>query len=607
MATNPFQFNYQPPEYNPRGDYANGVQGGLTGASQMQQAANRQGGSTTGSNAFEGMLQHAINLNSAGKPQQVGGAPAPTGRRRAVGVPSNGNPFPSGFPAGAPQPGTYAPPQSPQPGTQDGGNLSGYNPMFQTPVNVPLVNQTGPQAWDGAQNVPVTPPTSDVPAAGSATMNQVPTPEMWGRYENFPEAPAGQTPSPVGDPSVPPPAAPPVTPPPTTPPPPPRQPGQGPGGNNPASDPVPPSDTGNDGADEGYFEQKAREYSSYDGPWKGKVTPQDVKDYHAYSAAVEAAGLRTQHFTVWWENGKVTADKFKDDMAGITRTRQTGRNSTGRGNEAPTDPRLPTNNGGGGGTGGSGSGTGGTGSGNPSDPTRPPGTPPPAQPNLTNFNDVLNTVIGEVSQRYNPMFQQQQGDLQRQLQQSAAVSGALNSGGFGATAGKAMNQLMGQQGQQLGQEISEQTKNYSQLAMQKYVTEINAAVQQEQIRTNADLERYAQDLQKYGIDKNDLLARYQSQLALKGQMYSADRSVDAAALHAAASQAAAAASAQASMYAANLGYQSDLMRGDISREQNIMQFILGAYALGPDWARLILQSGPEGMFGNVPGDVVVRP
>lgn len=302
----------------------------------------------------------------------------------------------------------------------------------------------------------------------------------------------------------------------------------------------------------------------------------------------------------------------------------------GAGWRTPTTPvpdgATPPPDGPGGGGGGGGAGGGGGGATPPPDgPAPPPGpgtptnpdgslpprerTPPPPAPQLTDFNELLTRTIGEIENRYDPLFQKQQDDLQRRLTHIGATTGAVDAGGFTESVGNALSGLQAEQGAQLGQEISALTQSGQALATQRYVSELDAAVRQEQIRTNADVESWALDLQKYGIDKNDLMERYKSELALRGVMYSADAQVNAAALHAAASQAAAVASADASRYAADQRLRSDILGADVMREGNIMDYIMGFAALGPEWARWILGADPFGIISGAqpPGDVIVTP
>lgn len=339
----------------------------------------------------------------------------------------------------------------------------------------------------------------------------------------------------------------------------------------------------------------------------GGVTPQDVDAYRANPKGLD--------FATWWNqggraSGTGTNPQFEarswgggarpgaayqrslgpipDQMAQVIAPTT----STPPGTGAPPSSTPPPATGA-----GSSTGTG-------SSSSTSTSTQTPNNPTLMDFNAVLDNVIKETSNRFNPLFEKQQGDLQRQLMHTGSVTGATKAGGFGSVVGDALTGLSAEQGAILGKEISEQTKNMTQLATQKYVAELGVMVQQEQIRTNADLERAAQELQKYGIDKNDLLDRYKAELGLKGQMYSADRGVDAAALHAAASSAAAGAQAAAARYDADVRRELGILGYDVERENNVMRYILGIASLGPEWAKWISSSDPAGLFPNGFGNVV---
>lgn len=284
-------------------------------------------------------------------------------------------------------------------------------------------------------------------------------------------------------------------------------------------------------------------------------------------------------------------------------------------------------------------------------PGVPPATPPngtgplPATPpagaevgptvSLPAATDTLKSTIASVREQFDPMFNDQQDDLRRQLMHVGSLTGATNSGGFVGSVGEEMRKLTNEQGGVLGSEISKQMLNSSQLGMQKYITDLNAVLDREKVKTNADLERAAQGLQRYGIDQNVLLDKYKAELALKGQTYSADAGVNAAALHAAASQAAAQSQSDASRYAADRGFESDVMGNqlrwglgamddqtrrylgdqnynlglygnDVSRESNIMRYLSDMWQLSPEYLRLILGGDPSNLFpGMTPGDTVI--
>lgn len=380
-----------------------------------------------------------------------------------------------------------------------------------------------------------------------------------------------------------------------------------------------------------YYDDKAVEYNSYDTPWKGTIGRDDVVAFHSYVNEAKNAGKPvTLHITEWLNMGRPAHPRgINNPYEGWTSGTGTGvgTNSTAAPYgwvTLPSGAKLPAGPP--------------SGAGNPNAPLTDTntntflGTPPPppdpsrnnstattttnttatatpGQPQLANFEDALRKTIGEVSARYQPGFSRDRDDLQARLMQTGAVTGALNAGGFTDVVGDEMVNLASKQSTQLGEEISKQTINATQLAMQKYVAELDDSFNRLQLRTNADLEAKAQELQKYGIDKGDLLERYKAELSLKGQTYSADRQVDAAALHAAASSAAANASAAAARYNADRDYAIGLVNADVMRENNLFDGYIKIAQLGNDWAKWILQGDPFGILtgGNVPGDVVVKP
>jgi len=238
--------------------------------------------------------------------------------------------------------------------------------------------------------------------------------------------------------------------------------------------------------------------------------------------------------------------------------------------------------------------------------------PPPVDPGGPlgdDFEASMAKQIADYEARMNPLFQQQRDDIQRRTMHAGALTGAINSGGFGETLNDALGQQYAQEQATVAPQVAQMAMQAQALALDKFKANLSAILTREQIASNADLERSAQALQRYGIDTNKVLEEYKAQLALKGQQYSADRQVDAAALHAAAASASAAASAEAARYAADMRYRTDLFQGDIAREGNIMDYILGLGALNQDWMELFLASDPFGFLtGNQPpGQVVIQP
>lgn len=128
-------------------------------------------------------------------------------------------------------------------------------------------------------------------------------------------------------------------------------------------------------------------------------------------------------------------------------------------------------------------------------------------------------------------FDYEQSQLNRRMNAQAAITGDINSGGYGEVSGRANAQLAADQGNRLSGYLN---------------TDWQSALDRA--------------LQTYGIDTQAATGRY-----------SADAGV------AAASQ-----GAGASMYAANLGFQEAQIRDATSRYQGNQQYDLGLAGLGLD-------------------------
>jgi hypothetical protein len=245
----------------------------------------------------------------------------------------------------------------------------------------------------------------------------------------------------------------------------------------------------------------------------------------------------------------------------------------------------------GGAGGGGGSVGGGTSGGGTTVTAGPAGTPPtykPFDPSTATFEDILT----QIQQLNAPAFQKAQQDLSSQMLHMAGVTGASNSGGFGQTYGDQMGALVGQQ----------QAKMSDQ-ALAAREAALDRIMQTNQFENQFELEKWANankfELEKYGIDK-DVLAR----------KYAADQGLKGARAAAGATRAAAAMGADASRYNAGLDFQSRLIGYDVTRENNLMNNMLGYASLGPEWAKLILGSSPENFLngiGSVPGNIFVKP
>lgn len=264
-------------------------------------------------------------------------------------------------------------------------------------------------------------------------------------------------------------------------------------------------------------------------------------------------------------------------------------------------------------------------------PPAPPAgtTPPPAgsgapPPDIQSLIDMFQKEAGanngpDIESLLNPMFARQRQVVSDQMRAEAALTpGRLESGGFGENEGDALATLSGQQSGKMAdalqaQHLAKMQQNTqliqlgTQAGMQKYVADLNADLTKFQVNSNADLQKWLDSadnvLKKYGIDTNDVLQRYQSELQLKGQMYSADKGVDAAALQASAAHAAAAAASAASQANAKLQYDLGMQGLNVDREKNIGNFILGLLGVG----NMDLNTINGILNGIVPGTVIAKP
>lgn len=251
----------------------------------------------------------------------------------------------------------------------------------------------------------------------------------------------------------------------------------------------------------------------------------------------------------------------------------------------------------------------------------PPGGAPPdeIQRLIDTFNQGKNVKEPGVEDLLNPMFKRQRQNTINDLRSAASSTpGRLQSGGYGANEADAVSNISGQQSAALAGAKSqeylariEQETKYRELAtqagMQKYVTDINADLTRLGIKTNADLQKWLSSednaLKKYGIDSNDVLQRYLADMQLKGVQIGADASISAASLHAAATQAAAAASSASGAYSANKQFELGMAGLGVDREKNIGNFIISLMNLG------ITNFGDLNniLTGIPPGSVVVKP
>jgi hypothetical protein len=232
------------------------------------------------------------------------------------------------------------------------------------------------------------------------------------------------------------------------------------------------------------------------------------------------------------------------------------------------------------------------------------------------FDDLVTSL----QKMLNPSFQHGQDELARAARANAALTGQIDSGGFGTNLGKAQAGLAAEHSKYLSDSAIQVSEADKERGLKRYAIDTDKFLAKLQddtarlgIKTNAELERYISDqanqMQKYGIDKNDLLDRYKADVAAKTGKYSADAGVRAASLGAAAQASAAASNAQASMYGDDQRFRLGLANVDTDRERNMMQYILGIYGLGNDAIKNMTGTSPDGwLAGWQPsGDVYVKP
>lgn len=218
---------------------------------------------------------------------------------------------------------------------------------------------------------------------------------------------------------------------------------------------------------------------------------------------------------------------------------------------------------------------------------------PLANPPDKSIADYLRELLG-------PSFEWEQQQLAKYARAEAALTGQIDSGGFGANLGSAQAQLAGEQGSRMSDYLVMASEAEKARTQEWAIAKLQDDFNRQALKTNSDLERAAQELQKYGIDKNDLLERYKADLALRGIQYSADAQIQAASLQAAAQGALA--GAQLALGREKLGFE------DKWQDQ---QYGLGILGINRDiyqsdqrdrlaWATLAWYMSPEYRQGGQP-------
>lgn len=390
-----------------------------------------------------------------------------------------------------------------------------------------------------------------------------------------------------------------------------------------------------------YYLQKANEYNQYDTPWKGTIGREDVVAYHRWAQEAAAKGHTNVHITQWLQAGRpqtygdgfeipnpgggVTAptdgaDKPLDiydpstfgpyrsygDSSSEAMSMKYWKGQLAKGAITPERfaeiqrsvggeaiPQL-TGETGGGAAGGAGAQGGVTGVGGvagiPAVNADGAGGAPVYQefdPNSLQMPDIAS----DLQKMYGQRFDTERQDLDRYMRHNAALTGAIDNGGFGSTYGREMGRLIGQQGAELGDK-----------AFQARESAMDRLLQANQFKNSFELDKWAkaneQALQKYGIDRNELVARYSADQGLKGAKYGAD-----------AASSAANASAAASRYNADLDYQLGTQRLSYDDIFNKRAYDLGVFGINRDvygmdqndrykWAQLQWLMSPEARMGG---------
>lgn len=456
---NPFQYGQA--EINPNGDSYNGQQGSLSPESTINASVGQQP-QQKASNAFDGMLQHAIALKNYGGMGGRGGVLPPKGWGGPAYTIGGQNPFP--MPPG------WSPAAPPSIGGSDPGYTIGGTDPFKVPPNwLPAAPPGGGLPPTIGQPTPpyTTPPPSNLSPMSTQGSDARYTPGALPPKGNFDVAksalPQGHYDVGTAAPNV-------VNPDdPKGPPGPGGKPGETPPGETPPAGTPP------------------QTVSSIIPP----RTPQPSKTEPP--GRVPGPG----------EAGPpVKLPPNLDPRGGPPSTLPT------QGNPPPNLPPPPTL------------------------PTDPSGINPQ---NVQQITDYLHNMLA-------PGQQNAQNQLSRSLNAQAALTGDINSGGYGDVYGRSMGNLIAQQNSSEGQ-MGEQFAN----------------------------DQFNRTLQKYGIDVNAVMQQYIGQLG-----------------------------AATNIYGTTSNYNLGLTNADVERENNIMRYILGSYGLAPSVIAALFPFTPGSLIAPQP-------
>lgn len=368
----------------------------------------------------------------------------------------------------------------------------------------------------------------------------------------------------------------------------PRNPPEAPGGNVPWDPKRPPGGPNNPSGQTGdYYTDKANEYNTYDTPWKGTITRDDVAAYHHYANQAAANGKTNIHITEWLQAGRPTTFQTQNNEAPNPWDADfdplTGQLPQGWRFKTPTHKPVVHNQpdapggGNGGGNGNGGNGNGGNGNNKPGNND--------GAPDYQEFDangSPITDIMSKLREQFDPQFKSEREYLDRMMRQNASINGSINSGGFGATYAKGMGDLVGKQGAQIGQ-----------MGFQAREAELDRA-----LKSNLSLNQF--ELDKW-INANKFALE---QKGIDVERYKADQAYRAALAQANAMGSAAQYGADAAKYNADLDYRLGTQRLGYDNIFNQRQYDLGVLGINRDiyqgdqgdrfrWANLLWNMSPD--------------
>lgn len=331
-----------------------------------------------------------------------------------------------------------------------------------------------------------------------------------------------------------------------------------------------------------FWAQKAFEYNSYDTPWKGTITRDDVIAYHQYANVAKQNGKENIDIKEWLAAGRPREFKqgdFPDKQPatpqgpklvdGFRRPGKPGQTKYKPGDPNNVRPSAPA-----------GPSTGGeTPSGTDSGQQPAPGGVPASGENDDHLAAVKQAVR-EQAQR--EMLEQERGIRSRNAFSRSNLSGAGDS----SLATASMNA---------------QGDLEAKLAQLEY-----GAYDQLQGRELQErLAKLSSEDQRYGIDTQVKIAQIQA----KAQQIAAEAQAAASAAGANAAQAAAEANAAAARYESDMRYKLGIAGLDVDREKNFFNFTNSQQGLVLDYLRTMYGISPDAFLNGSPwpgGNIIVN-